>query len=192
MMARVKPDGRLFECQEEHDAYLINEINCRVDREDELIILGDFAWSKPGRYRALIHCKHVRFVLGNHDKVQATANVFGQIPEMLRTKVYDRKGNDHMKVVCSHYPQIYWDGSHRGWGHLYGHTHGQREDVLDDLFPQRRSLDVGVDNVYRVWGYFGPVSEVDVYEYLARRSGHDDVRFYDDYQIKLYMERNLI
>ena len=192
MMARVNPMGQLFSCTEEHDHFLLGQINTRIHPEDELFIIGDFAWDKPGKYRAQIQCRHVRLVKGNHDKTQACANVFGEIPEIMRTKAYSENRTDHIKLFLSHYPNAYWDGSHRGWGHLYGHCHGQREEELDMLFPQRRALDIGVDNVYRVWGYFGPVSEAQVFEYMARRGGHDEIRFYEDYQAGLYVERGLI
>lgn len=192
MMARVSEKGRLFSCSEEHDAFLLDQINAAVGRDDELIIVGDFADDSPGKYRAKIKCRHIRFVLGNHDRKQKTANVFGEIPEVIRTRVSSVDGRDHIKLFVTHYPGFYWDGSHRGWGHVYGHTHGQREEYLDMLEPQRRAMDVGVDNVYRLYGYYGPISEIKVYEYMARRSGHDDVRFYHDYQADLYQRQGLL
>jgi len=192
MMARVNPMGELFSCAEEHDYQLIGEINMRVQTNDELIIVGDFAWDKPGKYRAQIRCRKIRLVRGNHDKAQANANVFGEIPDVLRTKAHNKEHTDHIKLFISHYAHAYWDGSHKGWGHLYGHCHGQREEDLDSLFPERRALDVGVDNIYRIWGHYGPISESEVYEYMARRGGHDDVRFYEDFQAGLYAERGLL
>jgi len=191
MMARVRPDGQLFSCQEEHDLHLIDQINARCGHDDELIIVGDFAFDKPGKYRQMIDCR-CRLVLGNHDRKEKSANVFGEIPEIIRTAAYNEKRSDHIKLFVSHYPTMYWDGSHRGWGHLYGHTHAQREEYLDTLEPQRRALDVGVDNIYRLFGEYRPISEHEVYDYLGRRSGHDDIRFYKDYQKELYSNRGLI
>jgi calcineurin-like phosphoesterase family protein len=189
MMCRVAPYGALFSCQEEHDNYLIGRINQMVSRDDELIIIGDFAFDKPGKYRSRIDCKHVKLVLGNHDRIEKSLNVFGQCPEILRTRAYNKAKNDYVKLYLCHYPTMYWDGSHRGWGHLYGHCHGQREQYLDDLEPQRRAMDVGVDNIYRLYGDYRPLAEWEVYDYMARRGGHDDVRFYHDYQQELYIER---
>jgi len=192
MMARVNPEGRLFGSIEEHDRHILNETNKRVLRDDELIIGGDFAWDRPGKFRQQIICKHVRLVRGNHDKVEQSQNTFGELPHVIYTEVRNQSGTDKMKVFISHYPHAYWDGSHKGWGHLYGHCHGQREEELDSIWPQRRALDIGVDNVFLVWGYYGPVSEYQVYDYLARRGGHDDVRFYKDYQVGLYLKRGLL
>lgn len=192
MMARMNQDGKLFSCIEEHDRTILDEINNYVDRDDELIIVGDFCWDKPGRYRQQINCKNIRFVRGNHDKVQKSLNVFGQLHDILWTEIRDHSKTQKMKLVVSHYAQIFWDGSHRGTAHIYGHCHGQREQTLDELFPGRRSMDVGVDVTYSLYGYYGPISEHQIYERLAARSGHDDVRFYHDYQAALYHERGLL
>lgn len=191
MMARGPSRLRLFESIEEHDEHLIEQINKRVGPQDELIIGGDYAWDKPGKYRMRLAVKHIRFVLGNHDKVQQCSNVFGNVTNILHTTAYNKAGNDKIKVVITHYPNAFWDGSHKGWGHLYGHMHGQQEEMLDMVFPQRRALDIGVDNIERIWGHYGPISEIEVYDYMARRSGHDDIRFYLDYQLKLYAERGI-
>lgn len=191
MMGRVGPTGALMTSVEEHDQYLIENINSMVRRDDELIVVGDFAWDNPGKYRSKIDCKTVRLVIGNHDRVQKSRNTFGECPEVIRTRAYDRSARDYVKLFLSHYPHAYWDGSHRGWGHLYGHCHGQREEYLDALEPERRAMDVGVDNIYNIYGAYRPMAEYEVYEYMAYRSGHDDVRFYTDYQRQLYVERGL-
>ncbi len=189
MMARVAPDGELFSSVEEHDGFLLEEINRTVSRGDELIILGDFAWDKPGKYRQQICCKNIKLILGNHDKTGKCQKVFGQVYQQYVTKVCLKNENAHLKVWCSHYPTTFWEGSHKGWGHLYGHTHGQREDFLELMFPERRALDVGVDNIYRLHGFWRPLSEHEIYDYMARRTGHDDLDAYHEYQTALYLER---
>ncbi len=192
MMARVAPDGELFSSVEEHDGFLLAEINCKVDRNDELIILGDFAWEKPGKYRQRIRCKNIKLILGNHDKKPKCINVFGaeNVFQQYVAKLHLSGDKiDYLKVFCSHYPTTFWEGSHKGWGHLYGHTHGQREDYLELMFPERRALDVGVDNIYRLFGRWGPLNEIEVYHYMARRTGHDDLEAYHEYQTKLYLSR---
>lgn len=191
MMARVAPNGALFTCQEEHDAHIIDRINSLVGPEDELIIVGDFAFRTPEKYRAKIKCRHLQLVLGNHDKKAESAHVFNELRDIIYTESYNHSKTDYVKLCICHYPMLYWNGSHKGWGHLYGHCHGQREEYLDTIEPERRALDVGVDNIYRLWGKYDPLSEIEVFEYMARRSGHDDIRFYDDYQMGLYIERGL-
>lgn len=194
MMARGKsgPPYGMFSCIEEHDYNLLSEINSRVGRNDELIIMGDFAWNKPEKYRQQIKCKNVKLILGNHDQKTKCTNVFGELYVQYLTKIHSENKSAYLKVFCSHYAHAYWDGSHSGWGHVYGHTHAQRENSLDELFPDRRAIDVGVDNIFRLYGYWGPISEVDLYNYMISRCGHDQIRFYDSYQNQLYESRGLL
>lgn len=181
MLRRYPGTDVLFPTTEAHDDHLIGAINCTVRPNDELFVLGDFAGKQPGKYRSRIKCKHVRLIRGNHDPVQASENVFGDIPWMLTTKLRSDQGS--MNVVLSHAPQLFWIGSHRGWAHLYGHVHGQREDWMDlHLGIERRSMDVGVDHIFRINGDYFPLSEDELYHYFVTRLGHDQQSFYIDYQ----------
>jgi calcineurin-like phosphoesterase family protein len=181
-MLRRRPGKMpLFESIEAHDDHLIDVINKTVDVNDELFVLGDFA-QQPGKYRMRINCKHVRLVRGNHDPYQKSKNVFGEIPYIVHTKVRDGEGGS-LKVVLCHTPLAYWDGSHNGSGHLYGHLHGQREETLNKAFGwQRRSMDVGADHLRRWQNHYSPVSEVNIYGLFTSWRGHDPVSFYHDYQ----------
>jgi calcineurin-like phosphoesterase family protein len=180
MLRRYPGTHVLFPNSEAHDKYLIYGINTVVGVNDELFVLGDFASKKPGKYRARIKCKHVRLIRGNHDSFKASKTVFGEIPHILQTKV--RKGSHSIPVVLSHYPMAFWDGSHKGWGHLYGHTHGQREEQLNQAFPGRRAFDCTVDNLLKLFGSYRPVSEELVYDIFSALPGHDDVAYYHQLQ----------
>lgn len=171
-------DRHIFETLEEHDERLIKNINEFVRPEDELFILGDFAFEKPGRYRPRLNCKTVYFVLGNHDRKEKSKHTFGEIPHMRFTKLTGATG-EQLPVVLSHYPQIYWSGSHNGHAHLYGHCHGTREITLDTLFPKRRSMDVGVDSALDQFGRYVPFSEHWLFDRLIAKPGHDDPSYYD-------------
>lgn len=186
MMARVDPSGKLFKSVEDHDTHIMECINNTVGVDDQLFIVGDFAWSKPGRYRPKINSRYVKLIRGNHDPFQKCLSAFGAVPDIARTKIRNNTHTDHFKVFLTHYPTMYWDGSHRGVCHLYGHTHGQREEYLDLLEPERRALDVGVDNLYRLYGNYNPISEYDVYDYMNNRKGHDNLDFYREYQKDLH------
>ncbi|MHC4703104.1 MAG: hypothetical protein ACYTFQ_21265 [Planctomycetota bacterium] len=180
MLRRYPGTNVLFKSTEDHDHHLIGAINCTVKPEDELHILGDFA-ELPGKYRAMIKCKHVFLTRGNHDPVMKSRNVFGDIPWMRIVKLRGEEGS--LKCVLSHAPQLFWIGSHRGWGHLYGHVHGQREAWMDiHLGRERRSLDVGVDHVREEFGDYFPLDEHELYAMLTSRQGHDNPLYYDEYQ----------
>lgn len=162
-----------FRSIEEHDEEILDNINRMVGRTDQLYIIGDFAWQSAPKYRQRIRCKHVVLIRGNHDRPTPSKHAFGgAIHDMLTVKFQETRA-----VLC-HYPMAYWDKSHYGSIHLYGHMHGQREDDLNILFPYRRAMDVGVDQIYREFGQYRPISEDEVLELLACQIGHDPVEFY--------------
>lgn len=167
-----------FATIEEHDAAVLAAINSRVGWNDRLVHLGDFAWhGAVGAYRMKIQCKHILFVIGNHDKALKCKNTFGEIPDMREIKL-----SNGIAAICTHYPMAYWNKSHHGSYNLYGHCHAQREAALDAIWPDRRALDVGVDNALRLLGHPGPFSEQDVIDLIGNRPGHDDVAFYEAFK----------
>ncbi len=182
-LPRYRPGTtELFASIEEHDAYLIESINFVVGADDELHVLGDFALKKPGKYRMRIKCKHVYLTRGNHDQPGKCLNVFGEIPRVRLTTLRGVNGKRLNTVLC-HTPMAFWEGSHKGWANLYGHCHGRREDTMDQwLGLDRRSLDVSVDNIYKLTGSFAPLDESVLYSWMVGRAGHDHPEFYDNYR----------
>lgn len=170
---------RGFECAASHDHCMLNNINHTVGQDDELFILGDFAWDKPGKYRLQIKCKNIRFVIGNHDKYEACKNVFGDIRSTISTRVYSANETSYGKAFLCHFPFAYWENSHHNSWHLYGHTHAAREETLDQAFPGRQAMDVGLDNINRLYGAFRPITEHEVFDYMSVLPGHDHVDWYE-------------
>lgn len=164
-----------FASIEDHDAQVLDQINTLVGRTDRLVLLGDFAWhGAVGKYRQQIRCRHILFVIGNHDKRLKCTNVFGDIPDMRWIKL-----SNGVKAVCTHYPLAFWDKSHHGSYHFYGHCHAQREATLDTVFPGRRSLDVGIDNARLLLGAPRPFRETELIDLMESRPGHDPISFYE-------------
>lgn len=161
---------RPFNSIDEHDEYLISQINENVERNDRLIIVGDVGFH-PQKYRMRIRCKEVILVYGNHDK-RTYKDCFSRAVDVMTVKSYG------LPIWISHYPHIFWPGSHHGHGHVYGHVHDAREEYLDDLFPERRSMDVGVDSARRILGVMRPFHESEVVEIFLERIGHDLLDFY--------------
>jgi calcineurin-like phosphoesterase family protein len=149
--------NRPFATVEDMNAALLDAINTVVDRNDELWVLGDFAWKRPGVYRNAIRCRQVHLVLGNHDGASAC---FSSVSLMAY-----RKFGGH-KFHLSHYPHASWRGRTHGSVHLYGHAHGSLEATLDKMWPERRAMDVGVDAVAPIVGAFRPVSLDEVLTWL--------------------------
>lgn len=153
------------------DDYLIKRINENVGKNDILWHLGDFCSGRKNemeetarRYRERIDCENVFLVAGNHDR-----------PEI--RKVFDGAYDSHdlkvesRHIVLSHYAHAFWNRSHSKSWMLYGHAHGTAEDWMDEHMPGRLSMDVGVDNAFRVLGEYRPISFNEVEAIFRVRSG---------------------
>jgi calcineurin-like phosphoesterase family protein len=156
------------------DSAIIDNINATVGQNDELRILGDFAMGiRGGRYfeqcrsyRERIVCKNVHLIFGNHDK-REIASLFSSCHDLLTLAVPGFK----YRVVLCHYAMALWDGSHRGNIQLYGHSHANAEAKLDQMMPDRRSMDVGVDNAFRLLGEYRPFSLEEISQIMDDRNG---------------------
>jgi calcineurin-like phosphoesterase family protein len=157
------------------DDHLIGMINKNVDKDDILWHLGDFCfWKKEGlrntaaKYLERINCKNVFLVSGNHDSDEIKS-VFPQCHDYREIKVQSKN------IVLSHFAHCFWNRSHHGSWMLYGHAHGNAEDWLDENMPGRRSMDVGVDNAFRILGEYRPFSFPEIYSIMESRHGfHPD------------------
>ena len=65
-------------------------------------------------------------------------------------------------IHLSHYPLANWDRQHYLAAHLHAHSHGNYQG-------EGKILDVGVDNVAKIWGAYRPVSLEEVVEYMEGR-----------------------
>lgn len=153
------------------DDYLIKKINDNVAKNDVLWHLGDFCAGRKNemeavarKYRDRINCENVFLVAGNHDRNEIR-KVFSESYETHDLKI----GSKH--VVLGHYAQAFWNRSHSKSWMLYGHAHGTAEEWLDAHMPGRLSMDVGVDNIFRVLGEYRPISFPEIESIFRSRSG---------------------
>jgi calcineurin-like phosphoesterase family protein len=167
---------------------LIENINKTVGVDDVLWMLGDFLFahdkyyiSDAWRFRNRIKCKTVHMCWGNHDR-QGLEQCFTSDHELARVAISEdgnytiaergRKwGNGTIKLILSHGMQAIWDLSHRGAINLYGHSHSGAELGADKAMPGRRSMDVGVDNAFKLLGQYRPFSLAEVLEFMRKRQG---------------------
>lgn len=143
-------DGRPFETIEEMDETLIRLWNERVTDEDDVYIVGDFAYRNGNTaswyLRQLKGRKHL--VIGNHDRLTI------QDPKALKYFVSVEKmnqgvDNDRMVSLC-HFPVAEWNGKRHGGYHVHGHLHNRRDEVADFMSRYDRALNAGcMINGYR-------------------------------------------
>ena len=124
-------DGRPFDTVEQMNTEIMRRWNAKVNNGDTVVILGDMAFR--GRNDALIGLvAQLRgrkiLIRGNHDSTAdyRSVKLFDEIVDYKEMTV--AFGGKNYKLVCCHYPLMYWKDQHRGTIHLYAHTHNTVED----------------------------------------------------------------
>ena len=142
-------DGRPFETVEQMDETLIRLWNERVTDEDDVYIIGDFAYRNGNTaswyLRQLKGRK--RLVIGNHDRLMIqdakAMEYFISVEKMIR--VVD---NDRVVSLC-HFPVAEWNGKRHGGYHVHGHLHNRRDEVYEFMSRFEKALNAG----YMLNGY---------------------------------------
>jgi calcineurin-like phosphoesterase family protein len=142
---------RPFASTAEMNAALIANLQSCFAHDDDLWILGDFAFGRAGNaaqfeswFHSLPGRKHL--IIGNHDDEA----VFS-LPWTSTEHMDEIQDGDQSLVLC-HYPMITWNGARKGALQLFGHVH--------DQWPgSRNSVNVGVDQ----WE-FRPVRITDIFK----------------------------
>ena len=154
---------------EYHDDTIIGNINKIVGKHDVLYLLGDFCFPSTydvaKRYRDRINCKNIHFIFGNHDRKKNIYSLFSSANDLSHIKI------DNQSIVLCHYAMAIWNKSHYGTYHLYGHSHSSAESFMDEKFPNRKSMDVGIDNINKIYGQYRPISFDEVKTIMDSKSG---------------------
>jgi len=148
---------RPFHSTEEMDEKMIREWNARVDYNDHIYHLGDVGFASSSKMSDILcRLNGKKFLIrGNHDENmehEDCSRYFQWIKDVHLLKVQDAGCKEgHQLIWLSHYPHVSWP--HIGYGswNLFGHVHGNYDNV------NSRSMDVGVD----CW-HFAPVD----YDYI--------------------------
>ena len=176
---------RDFNSIEEHDDYIIEQINKFVKPQDILYHLGDFglgfAWkNRLPEVRKKIKCERIKLIFGNHDHI--IEHAFSKYKETREYNDITRcfESADYLKfgkiggisrVLC-HYAMKIWPWSHHGSQHLYAHSHG---NLPDD--PNSLSIDVGVDTCLFGHEKYTPYSSEEVDHIMKTQKG--PIKFLD-------------
>jgi len=153
---------RDFNSVDEMNRALTRTINKYVKEDDVLYFLGDFAFGRHTSipsYRHSLVCQTIHLFRGNHDKhIDKYSRLFTSIQDIGWCK--DQKNRP---IFLSHYSHRVWEGSHKGYIHLYGHSH-------DSIPDHGKSMDVGVDVAYKLTGEYRPFSMDEIIEIMDKRS----------------------
>lgn len=118
---------------------LIANFNSRVGKDDDLIIVGDFAHKNADPeleeiFHRLNGRKHL--VVGNHDQRDVQELPWDSMQDIKEMEV------EGVNLFLCHYPLSTWKQSRDGVIHLFGHVH-------DNHAGWRNAINVGVDQ----WAY---------------------------------------
>jgi calcineurin-like phosphoesterase family protein len=135
--------SRPFKGPEEMDLELIKRWNEVVPKTAIVFHLGDFSLIDERYSKEMLAQLNGTILItqGNHDRSKLIRRLFSNnVYDILEICVKDEEVTDkYQKLVLCHYPFAVWNGSHKGYWHLHGHSHGQYKT------PNPLVIDVGVD-----------------------------------------------
>lgn len=132
------------------DQTIIDSINSVVDINDNLVIIGDFCFSKTKdrkkkaqNYRERINCKNVYLLYGNHDDKECLNGLFKFVADLYTFHI------NGQNVFCCHYPCRSWEKKAYNSWMLYGHVHGKfaKNDIGNLNSEQRNELEIVFNEV---------------------------------------------
>jgi len=146
----IKYENRPFQNLDEMHEYYIQEWNDTVKSNDTIYYLGDLTCNQNN----LLEIKHlisklnghIHFIRGNHDHKKIHQCNLASVQDYKCIKI------NGQNIVLFHYPIASWRKMGNGSWHLFGHCHGNYQNL-------GKSLDVGIDNVGRIIS-FDEVKEI--------------------------------
>lgn len=146
-------NGRPFYSIETHNESLINNWNAVVKDDDQVYVLGDFAWAnEPRQITSILSRLNGKkyLIIGNHDRQKLHAYAlnegYWQYMRMIDTLTYVTNEGVEYKIVLSHCPFLEFTGSYKpNTIHCYGHIHDTKN--YDDIYKKLgfKALNIGVD-----------------------------------------------
>lgn len=132
-------DRRPFPDVDAMDEAMIKLWNDRVHDDDDVYILGDFAYrnekSEEWYLKQLKGRKHL--IIGNHDtkllKNDAAMSYFESVDKMMH--VSDRG----VEICLCHFPIAEWNGYYKGHTHFYGHIHNNKDTEIREFMNTRQN-----------------------------------------------------
>jgi calcineurin-like phosphoesterase family protein len=148
---------------------LILNWNEQVGEKDLVFVLGDFLWNK--NEERLISCTqrlNGRKVLirGNHDGFTDEQYLNAGFEKV--TNLAEIKIKDIIFVLC-HYQMAYWNESHYGSIHLYGHQHDKKQYAPNHIAYQQLGMSERKMNVCMDSNNYHLYSLEDILEKLKDR-----------------------
>lgn len=136
-------DQRGFDDVESMNQYMIDQWNKKVNKNDEVVILGDFSWGNSEQtLDVLSQLKGKLYLIrGNHDRFLNDKKV--DWSRFIWVKDYAELNDNKRKVILSHYPIACYNGQYRldEVGNpkvymLHGHIHKTQDQQYLDAYQE--------------------------------------------------------
>ena len=136
-------DSRPFKDVEEMDREIIWRWNHTVGAEDEVYIVGDFAYrnERPAEWYLAQLQGHKYLIIGNHD-----GNLLKNEKAMSYIEGVDKMmfvADEGRKVCICHFPLAEWNGFYKGALHVYGHSHNRQDTTWEIMKSRDRAYNAG-------------------------------------------------
>lgn len=161
-----KKGYRDFKSTHHMNQCIVGTFNKYIKEYDTLICMGD--WSFGGKdniakFREQIVCKNILLTYGNHDhhikKYPELRSLFTYCNDILSLSI-----DDH-NFFMSHYSHQVWINQAKGTIHLFGHSHANLEGL-------GKSMDVGIDVAYKMYGEYRPFHISEIIKLMEKREIH--------------------
>ena len=161
--------GRKFTDVEQMNKHIIDEINKKVGENDLLVLLGDTIMIEKDYDWVLdqLNCNNIILLIGNHCNDLKIDNLTN--PKVIYKGYYCELVINGQIICCSHYPMFHWNYQEVGAFHLHGHLHGDTSRILRRIH-RYKSMDVGIDNYYKLYGTYSIFSIQKIHKILKKKS----------------------
>ena len=131
----IKFDHRPFESLAQMHQTIIKNWNSVVTPEDDVYILGDFAFKNESGLKIISQLVGRKYLIkGNHDRL--TEELTAYFVWIKDYAIIQDKAQNTQVVMC-HFPIAHWYNQYRHTVHLYGHVHNTQDY---ELFQQYGDL----------------------------------------------------
>ena len=123
---------------------MINRWNKTVNPDDDVYIIGDFAYRSDNVLEILDKLKGKKhLVIGNHDVKNLKNSEFRK--RFVEIKDIITVNENGIRIVLCHYPMIEWNGMYREAWHFFGHIHNNENNAQKIMRTIPKAVNVGAD-----------------------------------------------
>ena len=141
--AVINFEPRPFSNVDEMDSAIIERWNNKITKNDQVYILGDFAFRNEKPYswylKQLAGQKHL--IVGNHDRKLLKDSE--AMEYFVSVDYYLEVTDSQKRIIMCHYPISEWNNFQHEAIHIYGHIHNKTDGAFQYMKQFDRALNAG-------------------------------------------------